>query len=152
MSNHEEKEFQKWLRRQWKDWSGSVEYAVGGDAGFADMLLMHKSKKQPGLPLMIPAEIKVALFDNGLLVSQDVRAAQIGWHNAVWSAGGKSIFLFGVRIKRRSNDWAVYVRLGNDVSGWKDGWAIGGNDMVCLNSFDGKSLFATLGDYIEGLV
>lgn len=96
-----EKQFQRWLRGELDAvgvWHSSVEYGLGGDDGFPDMLWdSHKRW---------PVELKVGELKNGRLVPRDIRPAQTSWHHQMKRAGGNSFFLIGVEV---SGGWRMFV-------------------------------------------
>lgn len=108
MSERLEKEYQRWLRKLWSDagmWSTSVEYAVGGDDGCADMFL----KVDPvGL---VPCEMKIGSVVGDRLKLKNVRPSQTGWHRDYRDHGGRSFFLVGVQrtSMKLKTSWDTYI-------------------------------------------
>jgi len=75
----------------WKpNWHNRVEFGKGGTPGTPDAELLLDG-------VIIPVELKVGIYKCGLdVVKADVRAEQILWHNRLWRAGGKSVFMVEV--------------------------------------------------------
>lgn len=109
-------EFKRWFKKAWKRWSSSVEYGLGGDAGFPDQVLLGRSSE------IIPVELKVGEYKAGIVFPRKVRPEQVIWHHELMEAGGRSFLMIGVPIVRR-NDWMVYVVEGFRIRGWKGGYA-----------------------------
>lgn len=142
-----EAEFKKWLRKHWEGagrWMGSVEYAIGGDDGFADLVMLVDGGE------FVPAELKVGKIDNGVIIPREVRSAQVIWHREAWAHGGRTYLLVGIPVARR-DDWVVFGIEGDKISSWRDGWRIGA-DVVGLSTTPGNDFVERVNDYLAGRI
>lgn len=102
-----EKRFQRWVRvklDQLGVWHTSVEYGLGGDEGFPDMLWDARRRW--------PVELKVGEIKNGVLKPRDIRPAQVAWHYNHIKHGGNSVFLIGVE---EHGAWRMFVVWAGDL-------------------------------------
>lgn len=144
MAMKEETEFKRFVVGQYGRWSSAVEFGMGGDEGFPDLVL------QIDRNVLVPTELKIAEIRNGLLVSKEIRPAQWGWHFRFNRAGGKSVFLFGVPIVRRK-DFMVFAGQLRSLENWRTGLRMG-VDVVSISSFETNSIGDALYRHLVGLV
>lgn len=141
----DEADMKKWFRKHWEGagrWMGAVEYALGGDDGFADLLPIVDGGEY------VPAELKVGKIENGVLIPREVRPAQVIWHKGAWDHGGRTYFLIGVPIERR-DDWLVFGVEGNKVARWREGFRIG-TQCLTLSTYGGEDFVERVNDYLAG--
>lgn len=123
-----EKDFQRWLRKKIGVWSTSVEYGLGGDAGFPDMVFPdpqgHGSEARVVYEAPYFVELKIGrVIDVGnKLVVSEVRAEQIAWHRGARAAGLKTAMLVGVPDYEL--EWVVYPVRAEFMPNWKDGYEL----------------------------
>lgn len=138
-----EGEFKRWVMKKWEDrrwWVAAVEYAMGGDDGFPDLVFMV-----PNSGRFIPVEVKRAVVEveerNGLglvpawLRSDEIRPSQVIWHRDAWAAGGETYFLWGV--ERSDGEWDMYGGCGKYVAPWRSGLGIGDDPDATVRLLNG---------------
>lgn len=126
-----EQSFRSWLKLRWgRSFASFVEPSGGSTVGMPDVMLQF-----PGCELLLPVELKIGVDmtgkNAGRIRPRELRAEQIGWHDALARSGGKSCLLLGVpqglKWKWRGR-FIVYVqpRCNHAVlREWRKGWPIG---------------------------
>lgn len=95
MTAKAESKFWECVRRALgKNWYNRIEHGRGGTPGAPDLELFLDG-------CILPVELKVGEFNSRTkVVKAHVRAEQILWHNKLWRAGGRSVFLVQVTHPR----------------------------------------------------
>lgn len=85
-----------------------------------DMQILAKLK-------LLPIELKVGEVRNDRLFPEEVRPAQVSWHERFYRAGGYALVIVGVSCAKGWYAWAM--PLGKIVT-WRDGWPIEACDFL----------------------
>lgn len=141
-----EKDFQRWLRKLVGVWSSSVEYGLGGDAGFADMVIADPQGKGSESRYVYEApyfiELKIGrLVDEGKkLVTSEVRPDQVAWHRGAHAAGIKCALFVGVEDRKLG--WVIYPVRAELIKDWRDGYVVGKDGVIAIT--DRERMFSWL--------
>lgn len=135
-----EREFSKWVYKNWHSFVARVEAGLGGDPGNADLFLLTEHG-------MIPCELKTGRIKGNRLYSDEVRPAQIQWHSRLALEGGISILL----VHTSDGIFAVDACYLNQ---WEDGFAITGGeaDGAYQISNEASTFSASLESFIDGIL
>jgi hypothetical protein len=135
-----EREFSKWVCKNWHSFVARVEAGLGGDPGNADLFLLTEHG-------MIPCELKTGRVKGGRLYSDEVRPAQIQWHSRLALEGGISFLL----VHTSDGIFAVDACYLNQ---WENGYNITGQeaDGAYMISNEASTFSASLESFIEGVL
>ena len=107
-----EQSFKVAFRRQWKQWSDTIEHGRGSGSGQPDLLLAEKTicwtADMEDVPsLLVPVELKVGRVAREHLFPDEVRAAQMQWWREYVKTGGRGALVTGLMVNGRWSAWAL---------------------------------------------
>ena len=122
-----EGQFKVWFRENWKGWMSAYEPRKGGTVGIADLQILVKGR-------LVPVELKIAEFsDEGLVIPERIRPAQIQWHAKLAKAGGFSIIVFGIGEAKQPEEILWYP--GGKANSLLKPFEPGKNEFIDVNNF-----------------
>jgi hypothetical protein len=132
-----EREFSKWVCKNWHSFVARVEAGLGGDPGNADLFLLTEHG-------LVPCELKTGRVKGGRLYSDEVRPAQIQWHSRLALEGGISFLL----VHTSDGIFAVDACYLNQ---WENGYSITGGeaDGAYMISNEASTFSASLESFID---
>jgi len=107
-----ESQFKSWFRKTWDGWVESYEPRRGSGVGIPDLQIVIDGH-------ILPIELKVGKIVGDVLVVNEVRPDQIGWHRRINDVGIGTIFLIGVGEGSKPD--AMFAVLPKAIVKWKDG-------------------------------
>lgn len=137
MADTLEREYQKWLRKWYRGWTTSVEYGLGGDDGFPDMVFgddqfpvwwdgkSYDMASIGGVGYPYFVEIKRGKLLNGRLFPDEVRTSQLIWHTNARAAGMRCAMFVGVPACGLGKGWMTFAVKSELMKDWKEGYDIG---------------------------
>jgi hypothetical protein len=140
--NKEELDFKRFVRGKWPHWSCAYEPGIGSNGGYPDLQLM-----EPKTNRLLPVELKVGGLKDHLVITKEVRPAQVVWHHNFHRAGGRAVLLVGVRDKR--GNWDGFAYPGHWAEHWREGYKI--TDAFALWNDDMPTLLAAMVEYFLGV-
>lgn len=133
-----EKEFSRWVVKEFSGFVSRVEPGLGGDVGNPDLLLLSE-----GLPCLLPIEAKLGRIKGNRLYPSEVRPAQVSWWHRYIVSGGVGALLIDC-----GSD-GIWIVDGTYMNQWQDGYAITGGEADGAYQLNPERFTESLESFIE---